>query len=110
MDKLEGHTLSISEVQYSNRGKYYCCIKDSNNSREATNIEGCQVFTLRVKGMFNLYVAKKIDKVTFTLNQVHSFQFTQESANQQIFCVKLIYFLISVLVQLSELKLLHKVK
>ncbi|XP_020916124.1 roundabout homolog 1 isoform X2 [Exaiptasia diaphana] len=52
LDKMEDHSLTISDVGYGDRGFYYCCIQESetaNNTKEQDDVEGCQKFTLRVK-------------------------------------------------------------
>ena len=51
MDKLKDHSLSIDNVDYTHRGKYYCCVKEFNVTKEEGVIEGCHEFILRVRGM-----------------------------------------------------------
>ncbi|KAK3733297.1 hypothetical protein QZH41_011135, partial [Actinostola sp. cb2023] len=49
LDDLEDHTLTIPDADYTDRGKYYCCIQTANYTRNQGDVDGCQIFILRVK-------------------------------------------------------------
>ena len=44
--KYDPYFLTISDVQYTDRGSYYCCLPSNCSDR----VDECQTFILRVRG------------------------------------------------------------